>query len=77
MGMKSNNDNLKQIERRLENIEIQTTNHISGIKKDVSCIRQDVTKIGTDVTWLKKFFWLIMSTSTGAILVALFGLILR
>jgi archaellum component FlaC len=77
MGMKSNNDNLKQIERRLENIEIQTTNHISGIKKDVSCIRQEVTKIGTDVTWLKKFFWLIMSTSTGAILVALFGLILR
>ena len=75
--MKSNNDNLKQSERRLENIEIQTTNHISDIKKDVSCIRQAVIKTGTDVTWLKKFFWLIMSTSTGAILVALFGLILR
>ena len=34
-------------------------------------------RIATDVDWLKRFFWLVASSSIGALVVSLLGLILK
>lgn len=55
---------------------------ISEIKKDVSNIKEDIADIKvevgvvkTDVDWLKKFFWLLVTATVGAIVTTVHNLI--
>jgi len=44
---------------------INTTNHEMGV------VQRDVAILKTDVAWLKKFQWIILSTSIGALILQL------
>lgn len=45
-----------------EKIDLIIENHLTHI-------REDVINLKTDTDWLKKFQWLILSTSIGAIII--------
>ena len=53
-----------------DKIDLIMNNHLAHIASDLK-------EVIVDVAWLKKFFWIIASASIGAVLTALFGLILK
>jgi len=51
------------------------TNHIAHIQSDiqgmskcVSSMKRDSAEVKTDVAWLKRFFWIVATTSLGSLL---------
>jgi len=58
--MKISNADLRDIMKH-----INTTNHEMGV------VQRDVAILKTDVAWLKKFQWIILSTSIGALILQL------
>lgn len=61
---------MKEIKKRLSEIEALVRNHLSDVAKDIAEIR-------TDLRWVKKFFWLFASAMVVGFVGALFTLILR
>ena len=51
--------------------------HIETINSELGEIKIQTIKIKTDVCWLKRFFWIVATSSIGALLVSLFNLLLR
>ena len=72
-----NNGELKQIRKWIEEVDKKLNNHLISFGKDVTGIKISITGIKTDVSWLKKFFWIVMTVSIGAIITALLTLIIR
>ena len=44
---------------------IKVTNHEMGV------VQRDIAVLKTDIAWLKKFQWIILSTSIGALILQL------
>ena len=49
----------------------------STINSELSSVKTDMAKIKTDVEWLKKTYWIVVSSSVGALIVGLFGFIMK
>ena len=65
-----NNTELKSLRSWIESVDKKLDNHLIGVGKEI-------TEIKTDMSWIKKFFWIAMTASMGAILTALFSLIIK
>jgi hypothetical protein len=50
--------------------------HIETINKELGSVNSDIAEIKTDVSWLKKFQWVILGTSIGALFTGLIRLYL-
>lgn len=46
-----------------------------GFSNEISGLRNLITQVQTDVDWLKRFFWLVASSSIGALVVSLINLL--
>lgn len=55
---------------------MENRKHIEIINKELDEIRVHMAKLNTDVSWIKKFQWLILSTSLGALILALIKLLM-
>ncbi len=49
----------------------------STINGELGSVKTDMTQIKTDVEWLKKTYWIVVSSSIGALIVGLFGFIMK
>jgi len=45
--------------------------HINTTNREMGTVQRDVAILKTDVAWLKKFQWIILSTSIGALILQL------
>ena len=61
---------MKEIKKRLFEIEKLVRNHLTDVAKDIS-------EIKTDLRWVKKFFWLFAGAVIVGLIGALFNLILK
>lgn len=59
-------------------------NHLHSIEGDIkkmtSCIhsmKRDSVEVKTDVAWLKRFFWIIATTSIGGLIAQILSLVFR
>ncbi len=67
-----NNHNIDQ-DRRLDKVE----GHIETTNREMGHVQTDLAKVKTDVSWLKRFFWIVASSSIGALVVGLLNLITK
>lgn len=65
-----NNQEYTKLKEWLRRIDDKLDNHLVSVGKEIA-------EIKTDVSWIKKFFWLVITVSTTAIIVAIFSVILR
>jgi len=75
--LKSLKEWIQSVDLKLNNYLIGTGKAITGIRTDMTEMKTEMTETRTDVSWIKKFFWIAMTVSIGAILTAAFGFILR
>ena len=56
---------------------IKLYDHARIANEEMLGIKIELSQIKTDVGWLKKWFWLVAGTSTGALIAALMNLVIR
>lgn len=49
----------------------ETKDHVKEIAEEVSLIRVEMSCIKTDVDWMKRFFWIVASSSVGALVMGM------
>jgi len=59
--------------RRLEKLET----HIEIINKELGNIRSDLAMVKSDVSWLKRFFWIIATSSIAGLVASVLNLMLK
>jgi archaellum component FlaC len=67
MKMTLDKENAKHIET--------LNNEMGSVKDELSNLREDISAVKTDVEWLKKFFWIVATSSVGALATGLISLI--
>ena len=65
-----NNQEYTKLKEWIKSVDDKLDNHLVGIGKEIA-------EIKTDVSWIKKFFWLVMSVSLTAIIAALFSIVIK
>lgn len=65
---------IEKIEKQLERI---VDNELVHLRESSNELKVGLSIIGTNVTWLMKNYWVVVSTSVGSIIAAIFGLILK
>ncbi len=63
----------KEQDRRIDKVEL----HIETTNREMGEVQRDLAKVKTDVSWLKRFFWIVASSSIGALVVGLLNLITK
>ena len=58
-------------DRRIEKME----GHIETTNREMGEVKTDLAKVKTDVAWLKRFFWIVATSSIGALLAGVFNLL--
>ncbi len=48
---------------------------VSNLREDVSEIRTEVSSMKSDLDWLKRFFWIVASSSVGSLGVGMINLL--
>lgn len=77
--MTEQNHNIEQ-DRRIDKVEdhIATTNREMGeVRDSIATVKIDVAGVKTDVSWLKRFFFIIASSSIGALVVGIINLLMK
>lgn len=59
----------KRIERLEENVKEIKDNHLFHISNHL-------VQVGTDIDWLKRFFWIVATTSIGGVIAAILNVII-
>lgn len=49
--------------------------HIEIINHELGSVKTDVAQIKTDIDWLKRFFFIVATSSVGALIASLFNLL--
>ena len=57
-------------DRRLENMD----KHIEIINGELGSVKTDMASCKTDMAWIKKFFWIIATSSIGGLIAQLFNI---
>lgn len=60
-----------------EDIEKIRDNHLAHIQGSMHAMEQDLVLVTNDVSWLKKWFWLIVTASLGSLFTGIVSLLLR
>ena len=50
---------------------------VNGLRDCIGSIKRTMTSVETDVSWMKKFFWIVATASTGALISSLINLLLK
>ena len=64
------NQEYTKLKEWIKSVDDKLDNHLVGIGKEIA-------EIKTDLKWLKKFFWIVMTSSIGAVILVLFNLIFK
>lgn len=67
----------KQLEKIMDNELVHVKENIDVLHETVSSVNTKVERIAVDVDWIKKFFWLVTTTSFGSLIAAVVGIILN
>jgi len=63
---------------RIQDERIKTIEgHIKIINNELGNVKVDLAIVKTDVKWLKKYFWLVVSSSVGALVVGLINFLIK
>jgi len=60
----------------LRDAQVEFNKCLSSVKNEISGLKTDMTKVKTDMEWIKKFFWLVASSSVGALVVGMMNLLI-
>ena len=64
---------------RIDNLEKMVMeikdNHLSHLKDDISETKEMLIENKTNVDWLMKFFWIVISSSVGALIVGILNFV--
>ncbi len=60
-------------DKRLDKVE----KHIETTNKEMGEVKNDLAKVKTDVSWLKRFFWVVSTSSIGALITGLINLLIN
>ena len=71
------NGDLQQIRKWIQSVSDKVKKIDEKLDNHLVSIGKEITEIKTDMSWIKKFFWIIMTVSIGAILTAVFSIILK
>ena len=61
-------EEIKELKGWMRDIDKKLDNHLTHVVEDIS-------KIQTDLSWLKKFFWIVATSSITALVGAIFSLL--
>jgi len=68
----------------LEKLTIKNAGHIETINDEMGDLRdtqtdikENLAKVTTDVSWLKRFFWVVVTASIGSLIAGLVGIIIK
>ena len=64
--IKTNRERIEKVERHIE-----TTN------KEMGEVRDSLAKVVNDVSWLKQYFWVVVTSSVGALVAAIINIVLK
>ena len=73
MPPKNNNHNYRN-KRQEEDIR-ETKKHVGVLNEEMGVVKIDVALIKNDTGWLKRFFWIVMTSSIGGLIAALINLL--
>ena len=63
---------------RIQDERIKTIEgHIKIINNELGNVKVDLAIVKTDVKWLKKYFWVVISSSVGALVVGLINFLIK
>ena len=63
---------------RIQDERIKTIEeHIKIINNELGNVKVDLAIVKTDVKWLKKYFWVVVSSSVGALVVGLINFLIK
>ena len=65
------NHHNKEQDRRLDKVEL----HIETTNREMGEVQRDLAKVKTDVSWLKRFFWIVATSSVGALIAGVINLL--
>jgi len=71
------NGNIEKLKNLEKNVELIRDNHLPHIQDSIQGIKIDLIKTRTDVAWIKRFFWIIATTSIGALITGIIQLIIN
>lgn len=61
----------KEQDRRISAVET----HIANTNREIGDIKIDLAEVKTDVSWLKRYFWIVVAASVGALVTGLINLL--
>lgn len=70
---KRNADHIATLNKEMGEIR----DEVKDVKAGVSSLKNDFTAVKTDVAWLKKFFFIVATSSIGALIASLVSIILN
>ena len=63
---------------RIQDERIKTIEgHIKTINNELGNVKVDLAVVKTDVKWLKKYFWVVVSSSVGTLVVGLINFLIK
>lgn len=65
------------IEKRIGELYQANEGKLDTLAGHLASTKEDLGGVKSDVCWLKKFFWLVASSSVGAFIASLFTLMLQ
>lgn len=67
----------QRIAKLEEHVEKIMNNHLPHITESIGGLELKLEKISVNVDWLMRFFWIAATASTGSLVAAILGLILK
>ena len=64
-------EKIRQHEERIKGME----HHIEVSNKEMGELRDGINEVKTDVAWLKKFFWIVATSSVGAVVTGIINIL--
>jgi len=72
-------DHEKTDDRRFDGIDAKLdkimNNELEHIGNDIQGLKSGMIEVKTDLNWLKRFFWVVATASTGSLIAGLFNLL--
>ena len=65
-----------RIDRLEDDIREIKDNHLPHIQECIAILENKLTAVKTDVSWIKKFFWIVATTSIGGLITGLIQILI-
>ena len=67
----------KVYQKIASDIEKIKDNHLAHIQGSMHSMQQDIAVVTNDVSWLKRWFWVVVTTSIGSLFTGMVSLLLK